>query len=139
MHVFGPTNLRCVFEKTAGLDGLKELGVKDYLRGWLNHSAINAGGAARDLRFILQDPHHAPGLASVLPRAKRFASNALFTVLPPTSVSVRGNTILNHHTVDELRPFLNRSPGEWFKDGYLHRAAPDVGVAKTASRFAKYI
>jgi 2'-5' RNA ligase/adenylate kinase family enzyme len=106
--------------KTAGISA------RDYLRGWLRHSALNLGQAARDVRYLTRYP--APDKISDLPlvesvkrRLASLASNLKYTALPPSEVNVRGRKLIGkHHSIEEVQEMANAPEGaiENFLMGY---------------------
>jgi hypothetical protein len=73
---------------------LRERGVRKVMREYLNHSALNAGQAARDVAYFFDHPHAnavaATGtmkhrLASAKARAKSLGNNLLYTIRTPHS------------------------------------------------------
>jgi hypothetical protein len=82
--------------------------LKRVLTEYINHSALNLGQAARDVRYIHDYPRK-KGLANVKARLKSLANNLKYTALPPRT----------HHTVEELKEIAGKlEAAKQFKRGY---------------------
>jgi len=111
----------------------KDAGVREEVRAYLNHSALNLGLAAHDIRHLgtheyadkmgpKGSPRHVA--AAVAARIPSLAENVYYAAIPPQL----------HHTPEELRDLKNRLAlkGE-FLHGYNPDAHPDPLVTKSAS------
>ena len=110
-----------------------------YWKDYLNHSALNAGQAARDVRYMTNHPHAdavAPGgsarhmVESLKHRIPSLANNLKYTVLPPQW----------HHTPESLVGMSDSTPRQWFLSGYApwkHKIPNDPYVAPLDPRGEK--
>lgn len=80
----------------------------DFVGDYARHSALNAGQAARDLRYISSHPDAESLPESMAKRIKSFGINAFYTALPPQL----------HHSKKELAELREKTPSEWFHQGY---------------------
>ena len=92
--------------------------MKELLREYSAHTALNLGQAARDLRFFYYHPgadelavegSPAHMLRSLPLRARSLANNVFFSTLPPHL----------HHTAKELKVMRRGSHAAWFLHGYM--------------------
>jgi len=90
---------------------------RPFLRDYVRHSALNAGQAARDLRYLTNHPgaddvaeegtaRHR--LESLKRRVPSLANNLLYTSLPPQW----------HHTPESMADLDKGTAREWFMSGY---------------------
>lgn len=110
-----------------------------YWKDYLNHSALNAGQAARDVRYLTNHPNAdavAPEgsmrhrLESLKHRIPSLANNAKYTLLPPQW----------HHTPADLADMGIATPKQWFMSGYdpwNHKIPGDTYVAPRDPRGEK--
>lgn len=90
---------------------------KQYWKDYLKHSALNAGQAARDVRYIHDHPHAVDAsvggvarhvIESIKKRVPSLANNLKYTAIPPQW----------HHTPDELLELRKATARKWFLHGY---------------------
>lgn len=103
-----------------GMDGK----VAGFWGDYLSHSALNAGQAARDLRWLTNHPDaDAKALEGTLRhkveslkyRVPSLANNLFYTALPPQL----------HHTQSDLDLMSAATPKDWFLHGYKPWEHPD--------------
>jgi len=97
---------------------LKEQGATPALQQYWLHTALNAGLALRDIRWINDHPHAdlnaAQGtlkhqLDSIKYRLPSLINNVFFAVLPPQL----------HHTWEDLKDTTNATAKDWFLHGFM--------------------
>jgi hypothetical protein len=96
---------------------------KEHWEGYSRHSALNAGQAARALRYFADYPRAESKAESMKRRTAQLVNSLAFTALPPT-----------HHTPESTKGMLKGTHGEWFRHGYAPWEYPDPEqMNKTAS------
>jgi len=105
-----------------------------YWKDYLNHTALNAGQATRDVRHLFNHPDAdavAPEgsarhmLESLKHRVPSLANNVKYTLLPPQW----------HHAPDDLMNMGHATPKQWFMHGYApwdHPLPEKLGFWKLA-------
>ena len=84
--------------------------VVEYLRGYVRHSALNAGQAARDTRYVHDYPGATGVRDSVKKRLASLANNLKYTALPPTEIRVGKRTFMEgHHSRAEIDSMRGRA------------------------------
>jgi len=98
--------------------------IKEQARQYWLHSALNAGQAARDIRWIHDHPHADKfanrgsakhKLLSVKKRVPSLLNNLFYTAIPPQW----------HHTQKELSELTRGSAKDWFLHGFKPWEYPD--------------
>jgi hypothetical protein len=86
-----------------------------FLGDYFKHTALNAGQAARDARYMFDHPDARPGLSSAMKRLPSLAKNLWYSAIPPQW----------HHTKEDLKAMGAASAKEWFLHGYNPWDHPD--------------
>ena len=97
------------------VEAVRDRGLKRVLEEYGKHSALNAGQAIRDLRYLNDYPGAAKGMDSIKKRLPSLMNNIKFTIKSPHS----------HHEAEDLVHMDKASLKEWFLHGYAPWKYPD--------------
>ena len=97
------------------LRALRERGLRRVAREYSTHSALNAGQAYRDIRFVHDYPGAKGRLDSIKKRLTSLANNVKYTVKSPHS----------HHEVEDVVGASSGKLKDWFLHGYKPWDYPD--------------
>jgi hypothetical protein len=87
---------------------IRERGLRRVLKEYAKHSALNAGQAARDLRYLHDYPDAGSVSSSIKKRLLSLANNVKYTIKSPHS----------HHEVEDLVHMDKGRLRDWFLYGY---------------------
>lgn len=119
------------------MDAIRERGLGRVLGEYGTHSALNAGQAVRDLRYLFNHPdadaaapkgtlQHA--LESLKLRVPSLGNNLYYAAIPPHT----------HHEREDLLGMDDHSLKDWFLSGYAPWKYKDPFEGKTAAESGKF-